>query len=558
MLAPQTRKRAAIYARFSTDMQRDKSIEDQVDLCRKHAERLNCEVVAVYSDRARSGASLMGRDGVLDMISASRRGEFDAVIVEALDRLSRDQEDLAGIYKRFTFNNVAIEAVHDGRADQVQIGIRGMLGSLYLADLANKVRRGMTGVIRDGRSPGGRAYGYRPKKGEPGILEIVEEEAEVIRRIFRTYTSGISPRHIAYELNGDRVPPPRGTVWNASTINGNARRGNGIIQNPLYKGLLVWNRVRMIRDPDTGKRVSRVNPQNEWQTHEIPELAIVDADLWQQAQARKDASRRAWQDGEHRNRTRHLLSGLLRCGHCGSGMSLDGNRDGHKVIRCSRSRESGTCSNVTRVRLDRIEETVVRGLKEELGKPGIIKEFVDEYITELQRLTHGARQDRTSARKRVEELDAAIQRVVRSIAGGLISDEDARLQIDELKAERERQRSTLALADQEIAKLQVHPEAVEQYRKIVDDLCDVAVRAARVDTETQLAMRELIHTVRVTTTPDVAIQVSGRLSALTGTDFGPVGGLGLVAGVRDNWDFTLACVRVSELAVGRVARQTYA
>ena len=171
MLAPQTRKRAAIYARFSTDMQRDKSIEDQVDLCRKHAERLNCEVVAVYSDRARSGASLMGRDGVLDMISASRRGEFDAVIVEALDRLSRDQEDLAGIYKRFTFNNVAIEAVHDGRADQVQIGIRGMLGSLYLADLANKVRRGMTGVIRDGRSPGGRAYGYRPKKGEPGMLD---------------------------------------------------------------------------------------------------------------------------------------------------------------------------------------------------------------------------------------------------------------------------------------------------------------------------------------------------------------------------------------------------
>ncbi len=56
-------RRAAIYARFSTDMQRDKSIEDQVDLCRKHAERLNCDVVAVYSDRARSGASLMGRDG---------------------------------------------------------------------------------------------------------------------------------------------------------------------------------------------------------------------------------------------------------------------------------------------------------------------------------------------------------------------------------------------------------------------------------------------------------------------------------------------------------------
>ena len=91
MLAPQTRRRAAIYARFSTDMQRDKSIEDQVDLCRKHADRLNCEVVVVYSDRARSGASLMGRDGVLDMIS---NGSFDHVNNKQISRSSCCRESL--------------------------------------------------------------------------------------------------------------------------------------------------------------------------------------------------------------------------------------------------------------------------------------------------------------------------------------------------------------------------------------------------------------------------------------------------------------------------------
>jgi site-specific DNA recombinase len=518
MLAPQTMKRAAIYARFSTDMQRDKSIEDQVDLCRKHAERLNCEVVAVYSDRARSGASLMGRDGVLDMISASRRGEFDAVIVEALDRLSRDQEDLAGIYKRFTFNNVAIEAVHDGRADQVQIGIRGMLGSLYLADLANKVRRGMTGVIRDGRSPGGRAYGYRPKKGEPGLLDIVHHEAEVVRRIFRAYASGISPRHIAYDLNAEQIPPPRGTIWNASTINGNRKRGNGIIQNPLYKGTMVWNRVRMVRDPDTGKRVSRVNPQTEWQTHETPELAIVDQTLWQRAQDRKISSAQAFRNREFRNKSKHMLSGLLRCGHCGSGMSMDGFRDGHHVVRCSRSRESGTCKKIKRVRLDQIEETVVRGLRDELSQPGVLTSFVDEYQAEMRRLSEGEQKDLAKARKKVEEADIAIQRIVRSIASGLISDEDARTQIEELKIERERQRGILASNATNSPVIEIQPHAIEHYQQVLDRLCGIAVEAARSDSATQVAIREFIQTVKVFTEPATSIQVTGRLAALTGAN----------------------------------------
>ena len=183
-------KRTAIYARFSTELQHERSIEDQVVVCRNYAERNDLEIVGVYDDRARSGASMYGRDGLLRLLDAARDGGFEVILIEALDRLSRDQEDLAGIWKRLNFMGVELRAVHEGTADQIQIGVRGLLGSLFLTDLAHKVRRGMQGVVRDGRHAGGRAFGYRPVAGKPGELEIVEIEASVVRRIFRDYVAG--------------------------------------------------------------------------------------------------------------------------------------------------------------------------------------------------------------------------------------------------------------------------------------------------------------------------------------------------------------------------------
>src|SRR5262249_12855390 len=177
--------RTAIYARFSTELQNERSIEDQTVLCRSYAERNGLSIVAIYDDRARSGASVYGRDGLMRLMDAARDGKFDLVLVEALDRLSRDQEDLAGICKRLSVLGIELRAVHEVKADQIQIGVRGLLGSLFLSDLAHKVRRGMDGVIREGRNAGGRAYGYRPVPGKKGKLEIVEDEANVIRHIFR-------------------------------------------------------------------------------------------------------------------------------------------------------------------------------------------------------------------------------------------------------------------------------------------------------------------------------------------------------------------------------------
>ena len=145
-------KRAAMYARFSTELQNERSIEDQFTLCRGHAEHQDCEVIAAYHDSARSGASIFGRDGLLRMLEHARERRFDVLIVEALDRLSRDMEDLAGIHKRLTFFGIEIRAVHDGVADSILVGIRGLVGQMQREDGAKKVRRWMAGVWRPWRS----------------------------------------------------------------------------------------------------------------------------------------------------------------------------------------------------------------------------------------------------------------------------------------------------------------------------------------------------------------------------------------------------------------------
>ncbi len=155
-------KKALIYARFSTDLQNERSIEDQITLCRDYASRANIDVIDVYEDRARSGGSIMGRDGLLRLMDRAKDGSFDIVVVEALDRLSRDMEDLAGIHKRLSFLGIEIRAVHEGVVNTVLVGLRGLVGQLYREDNAHKVRRGLSGRVGQGLNAGGRAYGYAP------------------------------------------------------------------------------------------------------------------------------------------------------------------------------------------------------------------------------------------------------------------------------------------------------------------------------------------------------------------------------------------------------------
>jgi len=278
--------RVAIYARFSSDLQNDKSVDDQIAFCRDVCARNGMNVVLTFEDRAVSASSAKNRPGFIALMRAAAAKLFDVVVAEDMDRIFRDQADYHAARKELDFLGITIHTA-TGKVTKIDGALRALMGEMYLENLALHVRRGLEGVIRDGRHAGGRAYGYSIVPGSPGELVIDDAQAEIVRRIFARFVAGATPRAIAAELNADRIAPPRGARWNASTINGNNARGHGMLLNELYVGRIVWNKVRMVKDPTTGKRISRINAKEQHRITEAPQLRVIDDATWNAAQAIK-------------------------------------------------------------------------------------------------------------------------------------------------------------------------------------------------------------------------------------------------------------------------------
>jgi DNA invertase Pin-like site-specific DNA recombinase len=139
-----------------------------------------------FSDAALSGASIHGRAGLKNLIAGAVERHFDVVVVESFDRVARSQSELPQVWEMLRFCGCELMAVDDGRASEISIGVRGLVGALYLTDLASKTRRGLAGKLAQGQRAGGLPYGYRPIAGRPGEHEIDGDQAAVVLRIFRT------------------------------------------------------------------------------------------------------------------------------------------------------------------------------------------------------------------------------------------------------------------------------------------------------------------------------------------------------------------------------------
>jgi DNA invertase Pin-like site-specific DNA recombinase len=191
--------RAAVYARFSSENQREASIDDQIRVCTAHLAREGFSVVETYADYAVSGATTL-RPGYQALLRDARAKRFDIVVAESLDRFSRDQEHIAAFFKQASFAGTRIVTLSEGEVSELHIGLKGTMGALYLKELAEKTRRGLEGRIRAGRSIGRAAYGYRrvPRlndQNEPdrGLRAIDPCEGAIVLRIFKEYASGFSP-----------------------------------------------------------------------------------------------------------------------------------------------------------------------------------------------------------------------------------------------------------------------------------------------------------------------------------------------------------------------------
>jgi site-specific DNA recombinase len=471
--------RVALYARYSSDNQSESSIEDQFRLCREHAKRERWKVTSTYHDAAISGASMILRPGIQLLLQDAQRGLFDVVLGEALDRISRDQADVATLFKHLRFAGVSIVTLAEGEISELHVGLKGTMNALFLKDLALKTHRGLRGRVEKGKAGGGLCYGYNVMKGldangEPirGDREIIVEEARIVRRIFRAFAAGKSPKAIAVELNKDGIPGPLGRAWGDTSIRGHVSRGTGILNNELYAGVLVWNRQRFVKDPATGKRVSRPNPEGQWIRIEVPHLKIVDDELWQAARARQQQISALFgpnpantREGRAKrlhlaNRPVSLLSGLLTCGCCRGKIGiLTPNRYG-----CLNHHRRGTCANNRTIMREKIEARVLAGLKDRLVSSEAVAEAVRAYAEEMNRLNH----DR---RARAETDHRALQKIERAVAGIMAAIEDGLYQpsmkarIDEL--ERQKAEITQRLSEAPADIPDMHPNIANVYRKNV-------------------------------------------------------------------------------------------
>jgi len=343
---------AVIYARYSSDNQREESIEGQLRECNEFANRKGYTIIKTYVDRAISGKRADNRPQFQQMISDSKQGEFDFVIVWKIDRFSRDKYESV-IYKTaLKKHNVSVisatEPIDDSPEGKLMESIFEGFSEYYLADLSLKTSRGMTENILNGKYNGGAiTFGY--VIDENRHFQYDPDKAPVVTDIFKRYASGESIKSIVADLKAQGIKTLKGKEPTYHFI-------NCMLNNRRYLGEYSFK--------DT------VN------ANAIPPL--VEPDIFEKCQQRltenmhKPASFKLVED-------KYLLTGKIFCGHCNSTMSGVSGTSKERIIyryyQCINSKKK-TCAK-KRVSKEFIESVVVDTAMKIFGNKPLMTRIVD-------------------------------------------------------------------------------------------------------------------------------------------------------------------------------------
>jgi DNA invertase Pin-like site-specific DNA recombinase len=449
--------RAGIYARYSSDRQNALSIGDQLQVCLRHAESKGWTVVGTYSDAAVSGGAMANRPGLLAALDAADRGEFDLLLTEDEDRIARNLEHLAHVANRLRRAKCYLSTLSTDRVETMHVAFKGLIAEDFLRNLSAKTKRGVRANAERGLATGSHLYGYATQPG--GKTEIVEAEAQVIRQIFAEYAGGKTAREIAGHFNVAGVAGPRGGAWNASSINGSRQRGNGILYTEQYVGVKVWNRMDVVKDPFTGKRTPKMRPESEWKRTPVPELRIVDQDVWAAVRARK-AEEWANRPCELVRKRSGIFWGLLKCGVCGSSYTV--YNKGRLICAGHRERGDAVCTNSRTIKRDEIEARVLVGLQTRLLKPELVSAYVRAYHDAWRAQRVDVTNRREVIEKRLAEIHRNELRTIDAIERGTATPVmEARMM--EREAERKILAAELESMGEAAAPIELHPRAAEGY-----------------------------------------------------------------------------------------------
>lgn len=405
---------AAIYARYSTDEQRDTSLEDQVRRCREEAKKRGFEVpdALVFTDAALSGtaAAVEKRAGYRALMEAWQQRAFEAVVVDETSRLARDPLELAKLQQRVEETRVRLitaDGIDSATPNwQLAFGLAGIVGAHFLRETKFRVIRGMVGALERGFQIADAPIGYRAirecdSSGAPvgTRWEIDEEKAKLVREMFQMRRDGWSLFEIAKELNVRGEWPPRKArdgghgYWRPSSL----RR---VYTNTIYRGIFTWNGSTFThyRARKTGAKVEPVE-------YERPELRIVDDETWHICAGQSSGIR-------FRGGRKHLFSGLVVCGDCG-------NKLNYNVARKSPSLNCQVCAQAVRVGVKKSWMGYVgaRGLRSALFL--VMEELFDdalvaEFRARLRKRLEGDRSsEMETAKASAKRARAAYERLLR-------------------------------------------------------------------------------------------------------------------------------------------------
>ncbi|MED0825343.1 recombinase family protein [Bacillus pacificus] len=330
----------AVYVRISTDRDEQvSSVENQVDICRNWLERNGFiwDESCVYKDEGISGTLFIDRPAIQLILEKAKRKKIDTVIFKSISRLARDLKDSLEIREVFLAHGVRIISVEEGY-DSNKAGKNDMafeLWSLFSAQysrtLSSSISAALAAKVRRGEHIGKVPYGYDRVEQK---LIIKDEEAQVVRQIYKWYNDGWGFKKISNELNNLGIKPKNNNVWQLTSV-------QRLIRNTIYKGMFILNQYTNVKVG--GKKKQIRNPPEKWLIFEDHHPAIVDKEIWDEANREQAQSRKVritpWNEFRY----------LAKCSECGSNMVIvqshrkkkNGERTEWKYLKCSQYRRAG-------------------------------------------------------------------------------------------------------------------------------------------------------------------------------------------------------------------------
>ncbi|HEY5575610.1 MAG TPA: recombinase family protein [Clostridiaceae bacterium] len=411
-------KRGAIYARFSSENQRDESIDAQVRAIEEYASKNDIKIVKVYADKAKSATSVEKRSEFLKMIKESAMDIFDTVIVHKLDRFSRDKYDSATYKRKLKQNGIRLISVveHlDGSPESVILEsvIEGM-AEYFSKNLAREVKKGLRETALQCKHTGGMPpFGYDVDDNKS--YKVNHKEAEAVRMIYEMYVNGHGYSDIIEKLNNMGVRTKADNTFAKNSL-------SSILRNEKYSGTYVFN--RSAEKDGYGRRNNHKSKSNE-DIIRIPGgiPQIVDQETFDKVQETLAKRKRA--PGANKARVQYLLSGLIRCGECG--FSMQGNRrkqsnkPAYISYRCSCRKQKHECTN-TEIRREYVEEFVLSELEKhilnEKAIPGIVTK-VNEYVSQKR---HSQSNRLEILKEELKNVNKEVENIIAAIISGFSQD----------------------------------------------------------------------------------------------------------------------------------------